>query len=88
MTTAVAAAPDLAPETWNRLHEEAAACGLTVTEYIEALIEATRLPRTTEELRALVTVAPGETNGMAEIFGKWPGDETDEEILAALEDLS
>ena len=28
------------------------------------------------------------TNGLAAIIGKWPGDETDEEIFAALEEMS
>ena len=28
------------------------------------------------------------TTGINAIFGRWPGDETEEEILAALEELS
>lgn len=30
----------------------------------------------------------GDTNGLAALVGQWPGDETDEEIREALEDLS
>jgi hypothetical protein len=29
----------------------------------------------------------GPNTGAAAIFGKWPGDETEEELLAALEEL-
>ena len=37
------------------------------------------------ELRPRMALAPG-SNGMEHVFGNWPsGDETDEEILAALE---
>jgi hypothetical protein len=33
-----------------------------------------------------IAQTPG--NGMSAIYGTWPGDETDEEILKALEELS
>ena len=33
-------------------------------------------------------VPQGSDSGMSAIYGKWPGDETDEEILKALEELS
>jgi hypothetical protein len=32
--------------------------------------------------------APPGTHPMALIFGRWPGDETEEELLAALEEMS
>jgi hypothetical protein len=39
------------------------------------------------DMRAL-RVPQGPTTGVAAIIGKWPGDESDEEILRALEELS
>jgi hypothetical protein len=86
--TSVAHPPDIAPETRKDLSDQAAARGLSVGEYIETLIVASRLPRTREELLAQVMVPPGQSNGLAEIIGRWPGEETDEEINAALEEIS
>ena len=81
---------DLLPETEKTLNDQAAARGLSLAEYVERLAADSEphLPRNREELWARVRVAPGESNGMAEIFGQWPGDETDEEVAAALEEMS
>lgn len=84
MTTTI----EISPEAEATLTERAAAAGLSISAYLQQMTETQALPRTMEELMARVTVAPGETNGMAEVYGQWPGDETDEEVLAALEELS
>ena len=64
------------------------AAGIRLTEYVQKIILAHHMPRTMEELIARVTVLPGETNGLEEVIGKWPGNETDEEVEAALAELS
>jgi hypothetical protein len=49
-----------------------------------------RLPRpilTPMELR-IPARAQGPRSGVSAIFGKWPGDETEDEILEALDELS
>jgi hypothetical protein len=43
-------------------------------------------PRSLADLQPRVLPQAG-TNGMAQVFGQWPGDETDEELLAALKEL-
>lgn len=42
-----------------------------------------RVPQSLEELKPLVPPPPGMT-AMQFIEGKWPGDETEEELLATL----
>lgn len=81
---------DLPPETEKALTDQAAARGLSLAAYVERLAADSdpHLPRNMEELWERARVAPGESNGMAEIFGQWPGDETDEEVAAALEEMS
>jgi hypothetical protein len=44
-------------------------------------------PRSLEDLKPRTAVPPG-TNRMERVFGHWPGDETEEELLAALEKMS
>jgi hypothetical protein len=44
-------------------------------------------PRALEDLKPRTPVPPG-TNRMERVFGHWPGDETEEELLAALEKMS
>jgi repressor LexA len=44
-----------------------------------------RTLRLTEEGRLRIPQTPGQ--GLAEVIGKWPGDETDEEVKQALEEL-
>ena len=39
-------------------------------------------------IRILFRRPQAATTGIHAIFGRWPGDETEEEILAALEELS
>lgn len=44
-------------------------------------------PRVLGDLRPRSSLPPGES-GFSRIFGKWPGDETDEEVAIALEEIS
>jgi hypothetical protein len=44
-------------------------------------------PRSLEELRPRIP-PPAGSNGMDQVFGQWPGDETEEELLAALKKMS
>jgi hypothetical protein len=44
-------------------------------------------PRSIEELKPRTPVPPG-ANVMDLIWGRWPGDESEEEVLKALEELS
>lgn len=44
-------------------------------------------PRSLEDLKPRTAAPPG-TNRMERVFGHWPGDETEEELLAALEKMS
>jgi DNA-binding transcriptional ArsR family regulator len=56
----------------------------------QALFDAELVRRREETEKALAELSAKHKgrNGFAEIYGKWPGDETDEEIEAALEELS
>ena len=44
-------------------------------------------PHSLADLQPRIPPPPG-SNGMAQIIGQWPGDETDEQIQAALDELS
>lgn len=48
----------------------------------DAVFEHAPIPR--RQRLALDTATPSETGGVSSFFGTWPGDETDEELLAAL----
>lgn len=57
---------------------------------IEATLAALRerpVPQTLDDLKPRLS-PPAGSNGMEFLVGQWPGDETDEEIAAALERLS
>lgn len=62
-------------------------------EYIGPATEAdamwSRLPQPMSVRGAAVAqlVAQDATNGVSAIFGTWPGDETEEELLTGLEEL-
>ena len=83
--------PDTDEAAWNA---EAAKLGLTpdemlqqaAAEKMEALIAGLkdrRIPQSLDELKPRLLPPPGKT-AMQMIVGKWPGDETDEELQAAL----
>ena len=87
--------PDTDEAAWNA---EAAKLGLTpdemlrqaAVEKMEALIAGLknlRVPQSLDELKPRLLPPPGKT-AMQMIVGQWPGDETDEEILQALAELS
>jgi hypothetical protein len=90
---------ELDPQIEERLREEAARQGQATADYVKALVEQqVRLqaldalrdrqrPRSLADLKPRIPPPPG-SNGFAEIIGTWPGDETDEEIQAALDELS
>jgi hypothetical protein len=90
---------DLAPETAAQLREAAAEAGLELSDYARTILEQQarlqalqalrdqRQPHSLADLKPRVPPPPG-TTGMAMAIGQWPGDETDEEIEAALEELS
>lgn len=56
-------------------------------EEVERIIEEYRMKKYGLDLHK-VHQAQSHKKGMAAIYGKWPGDETDEEIERALKDLS
>ena len=64
--------------------------GLTQQALIEKLIAGLKnrhIPQSLDEIKPRRLPPPGKT-AMEMIVGQWPGDETDEEIQKALEDLS
>lgn len=87
------------PETDERLRAGAERHGQDTGDYVRTLVERelTRQalaelkhrerPQSLDELKPRRPSPPG-MNGLAYIAGKWPGDETDEEIDRALEELS
>ncbi len=90
---------DLAPEIAERFQQEAATLGQDTGEYLKQWVEQQMLlqdlealrhrkpPQSLDELKPRIPPPPG-SNGFAETFGQWPGDETDEEIQAALDAIS
>jgi hypothetical protein len=59
---------------------------LPTPEEIHAELRAWRTPQSLDELRPRVPPPPGMT-AMQFIRGQWPGDETEEELLASLEEM-
>jgi hypothetical protein len=90
---------DLLPAAEARLREEAAAAGQEPSEYASVLMERQLMrsalealkdrprPKSISELKPRIPSPPG-TSWLAQVVGQWPGDETDEEIHRALEELS
>ena len=86
---------ELTPELEAALKEEAARQGLTpegLSEQakMQALIAGLkhrRVPQSLGEIKPRRLLPPGKTVWDM-IVGQWPGDETDEEINKALEELS
>ena len=81
----------LTPDIEQALREEAARQNTTpdqlATQNLVAAFKNRRVPQTLDELKPLREPPPGKTP-MEMIYGRWPGDETDEEIERRLEDLS
>lgn len=90
---------DLPAELEARLHEQAARQGQAAPEYVRHVVEQELMqqalhalwertpPQTVAELRARVPSPPG-TSWIEHVRGKWPGEESDEEIAEALRELS
>ena len=87
--------PETEEAAWNA---EAARLGVTpeelfqqaAREKMQALIAGLkdrRVPQSLDEIKPRRLPPPGRT-AMQMIVGQWPGDETDEEILQALAELS
>ena len=80
------------------LREEAAWNGHAIGEYMSALaqellfvhavgtLRERNRSQTVEDLKPRIPPPPG-SNGMALVFGRWPGDETTEELLVALKGM-
>jgi hypothetical protein len=71
--------------TLLRIDAEAIAAAARRDEFFSRLPHASGLPR--KQLETAAGIRPGKS-GFAAIYGQWPGDESDEEILTALEELS
>jgi hypothetical protein len=90
---------ELPPELEAQLGDPAAKEGCQPEDYVREIVRRQLLhpelqamkhrkrPKSLAELEARIPSPPG-SNGLAEIAGKWPGKETDEEIRQALEELS
>lgn len=90
---------NLSPAAEARLRDEAASAGQEPSEYASVLIQRQMMraalealkdrprPKSLSDLKPRIPSPPG-TNGLAQIVGQWPGDETDEEVERALEEMS
>ncbi len=80
----------LTPEAEQALQEEADRQGKTPEQLaMEALLaglRSRRIPQSLDELQPRKQPPPGKT-AMDMVYGRWPGDETEEELLAALKAL-
>ena len=80
----------LTPEMEQTLREEASQQNKTPEQVaMEALIAGLRnrrIPQSLDELKPRKEPPPGKT-AMEMVYGQWPGDETEEELLAALKAL-
>ncbi|MBV9849766.1 MAG: hypothetical protein JO250_08860 [Armatimonadetes bacterium] len=87
---------DLAPEAEARLQQEAIRNGQDTQEFVKGLLEqqvSFLLSRPAEPPAWLAELKPrdpayADRNGFADIVGKWPGDESDAVVQAALEKMS
>jgi hypothetical protein len=82
----------LTPEQEKTLQREAEREGKTVEQLaMEAMIAGLRnrrIPQSLDELAPRKPLPPGKTlKDIREELGPWPGDETDEELLAALKSM-
>ena len=86
---------NFAPAVEQELREMAERQGKTVETITQEAVMAAMLtelrnhhiPQSLDELKPRVPPPPGKT-ALQMVVGQWPGDETDEEINKALEELS
>ncbi len=90
---------DLPVELGTRLEEEAARLGQRPDEYVRELVRRELVlrelaalrerkpPQTLADLKPRAATPPG-MNWLESIRGEWPGNESDEEIYRALEEMS
>ncbi len=86
---------NLTPEMEREIQEAAARQGKTVETLTQEALTAAMIadlrnrpvPQSLDELKPRVSPPPGMT-ALQMVVGQWPGDETDEEINKALEELS
>lgn len=85
---------NLKPAFERELRELAARRGETLDELAQGVVEGMQadlksrpVPQSLDELKPRAQPPPGKT-AMDMIIGQWPGDETDEEINKALEELN
>jgi hypothetical protein len=90
---------DFSPEVAEQLRQEAARRGQETGQYVKDLVEGqVRLqalqaleerkpPQSLAELKPRIP-PPAGSNGLDQVIGQWPGEETDDEIQAALDAIS
>jgi hypothetical protein len=90
---------DFPPDVEARLREEAARRGQDTAEFVRQVVERELMqqallalrdrkrPQSLDELKPRIP-SPSGTSWLAQVVGQWPGDESDEEISKALEELS
>ncbi len=87
--TAPEATPDVLRDTLNlSLAQVYAALAYYHANQAAFDAELTRRREATQKALAVLFAGQEDRNGWTEIVGKWPGDEADEEIEAALERMS
>jgi hypothetical protein len=87
------------PDVEARLREEAERHGQDAAAYVRQVVERELMqqallalkdrkhPQSLDELKPRIPSPPG-TSWLANVVGKWPGNESDEEIDKALEEMS
>jgi hypothetical protein len=90
---------DLPPHMEERLQEEASREGQEAGEYVRTLVERhltltalealkhRKPPQSLADLKPRIPRPPGKS-WLEGVVGQWPGDESDEEIYKALEEMS
>jgi hypothetical protein len=90
---------DFSPEVAEQFRHEAARRGQETGEYVKTLVEGQlrlqalqalkerKPPRALADLKPRIPSPPG-SNGLEQVIGQWPGEETDEEIQTALDAIS
>jgi hypothetical protein len=90
---------DLPPDAEARLERQALEAGEEPDRFASRILQQQLIlwelqalrnqprPRSIDDLKPRIPTPPGRS-WLEEVSGKWPGDETDEEIYRALEELS